>query len=639
MRLKPYLILSFLFLSFTNVICAQQFDWVTGGGTTSDYPIMDTNPEAAKYMCTDSKGNLYALSIMGAGTIYADTFNNAGNSLSAQNFLISSYTYNGTMRWAKWVGSNSGACVPSGIVVDSFGNLYVGSYVSNANLYIGTDTTITGLQYEHLGLMKFDTSGNFDWIRFIGDNTVASLEEGYLNAIALDGSENVHFFCYIGDGVSLPNGSTSQYGDYDFTYNGTGNVLNTTRLDMDSEWVVKNVTIDPITDRLYTTGEKNVYITGNPNEELVYAAFVAAFDTNSSLLWIDTVGNAAAALNGIVYDGMGHIYTGVGGSGSFDFNGMAVPAGATAIIKADTAGHPLWVQGYNIAGSSVNGVSELTLLSNNLIAATGLFAGDLFEFNGPFSITTSPGEGQNPFITILDTSGVVKSLDQIHGDGFYDWGLAITSDKAGNVYLGGQVEDSIWADNGNTSIPAYHSVGGNTDFFIMKYGMDCNCTSMPVANYSDTGSLTKYFAYTGTTTGVDSVVWDFGDGSAMVNSMNPVTHTYDSGSYEACVYAYSSCGSDMHCSKVIAQHSEGVENIEKLGVSVYPNPATNELTISVQLTGITYKLLNVTGSIMQTGSLNQGNNTISVNAFASGVYLLQLINNYGTVKMIKIVKE
>ena len=64
--------------------------------------------------------------------------------------------------------------------------------------------------------------------------------------------------------------------------------------------------------------------------------------------------------------------------------------------------------------------------------------------------------------------------------------------------------------------------------------------------------------------------------AGVCNSMNPVNHTYDTGSYEACVYAYTACGNDMHCSRVTNTNSESISTIQELGVSVYPNPAKDE---------------------------------------------------------------
>jgi len=113
------------------------------------------------------------------------------------------------------------------------------------------------------------------------------------------------------------------------------------------------------------------------------------------------------------------------------------------------------------------------------------------------------------------------------------------------LYVGGEVSDSI----PDTLITAYHSVGGNTDFFVLKYGVDCSCTSMPVAAYTTTGTSVVDVTYTGTTTGLDSVVWNYGDGTT--DTGITTSHTYTVvGTVDLCVTVYTGCGQDTHCGNI-----------------------------------------------------------------------------------------
>ncbi|GAA4461916.1 hypothetical protein GCM10023093_07520 [Nemorincola caseinilytica] len=164
---------------------------------------------------------------------------------------------------------------------------------------------------------------------------------------------------------------------------------------------------------------------------------------------------------------------------------------------------------------------------------------------GSEAISIYPGEGQSAYFTILDTAGYVHELQQIHGVGFYDRANKIVAGKNSNLYIGGKIENNIWGG----SLSPYTSVGGDSDYFIMKYGVDCGCTAMPVANYSFAGTdLIKNFTYTGTS-GVDSVRWSFGDGGTST-SLAP-SHTYSmAGTYTVCVRVYSPCGNDMRCYEV-----------------------------------------------------------------------------------------
>ena len=66
------------FLSFLvniGAIHAQQFKWVTGGGTTEDLSSAASSEwEQVKNMCTDPNGNVYVLSQVGSNPVIADTF-------------------------------------------------------------------------------------------------------------------------------------------------------------------------------------------------------------------------------------------------------------------------------------------------------------------------------------------------------------------------------------------------------------------------------------------------------------------------------------------------------------------------------------------------------------------------------------
>ena len=70
---------------------------------------------------------------------------------------------------------------------------------------------------------------------------------------------------------------------------------------------------------------------------------------------------------------------------------------------------------------------------------------------------------------------------------------------------------------------------------------------------------------------------------------------------------------------------------------VYPNPATNFITIESTLDG-NYNLVSILGKTIAKGTLRQGGNTIDLSNFNKGIYLLNVSSNSYS-KTIKIVKE
>ena len=72
--------------------------------------------------------------------------------------------------------------------------------------------------------------------------------------------------------------------------------------------------------------------------------------------------------------------------------------------------------------------------------------------------------------------------------------------------------------------------------------------------------------------------------------------------------------------------------------SVYPNPAYNELTITAQAKA-TYRLMAITGAMVQQGSLTAGENTVMLDSFVPGMYLLEIAGADGSRYVVKVVKQ
>ncbi len=549
MRTSLLRLLLFILLVGAHESVVAQYKWVRGGGSTASISSPDLI-EATYFSCTDANGNVYCLSEVGNSGIIVDTFHHNAYGLN-QNGMFTSYTCDGRLRFAKLITSSSSAIV-QGIAADTTGHIYLavdlphGTGGSPYAVHIGYDTSFSASVPSGLrqSIIQYDTSGHFNWIRFVGTNTAASYNIGGKTVkLTMDGNNNADLLCPMYPGVILSPSVTSTSGYYDLKYSSAGNLLSAKRLQMDTTMVFNSVCIDKSTGKLFGVGYK-------PSVSY-YMAFATGFDTSRNMVWFDTFscpafpGTAGAA--SIVADNGGNLYMCGKSTGTIIYQHdtftnelSSTPYNVSFVIKIDTANHLKWLRGFSVSGSSVNWLNAIGLIPNNKIGVTGTMAGTLV--GGGDTIVTYSGEGQNTFFCILDTGSYVHTLQQVHGSGFYDGGYSVTSDKSGSLFVSGFLASNVWAD----TLTHYNSVGGNSDFFTMKYGAECNCTSLPFASYSSTGAPTVNFTYNGTATGIDSVHWRFGDG-AISNSMSPV-HTYAApGHYTACVSVYSSCGNDEVC--------------------------------------------------------------------------------------------
>jgi PKD repeat protein len=641
--LPAILVILFFNASIAN---AQSYKWVKGGGSTSNLaPLGGDRSEQVKYMCTDDNGNVYIVAHMGMYNILADTFYRAAarNITTTIHNFIASYDCNGVLRWAKMLEGYGGIAEAGGIDYYN-GNIYFGGALQSDMLhpkYIGLDTVITNTNYSSY-LAKFDTGngGDLKWVKFIGSNVSGNQWLAYAGKIAVDGQGYVHNIAPIKRGcIVTPTFTTTQAGTYDLKYDTAGNLLSVSQITtLDSVWA--------ITQALYNKQTGKWYATIGPSEIFWYSVMgpanntaVCVFRPDNSLVWMDTTGNWGY-LNGLKYDGIGNLYiagSGQGPGSSYNVGGITVNNtignAYVTIFKIDTNDNGKW------AYTAMNNLSacnlfDLTLLPDNKIAVTGTFTDTVIHSTD--LLVTPSTEGQNPLFIVLDSGGHTVKLDQLHGSGFYDGATAITSDKIGNLYIGGRVEANITGG----SLTPYVSNGGNTDYFIMKYGYDCACLSAPppAANYTHTitttGAYTVAFTYTGST-GYDSLRWNFGDGGT--STLTTPTHTYaGTGTYTACVTVYTACGSNTYCNTI--SFSIGVQQPSAGNIQVYPNPTRDELIVSGLANSATYRLMSITGATIKQGTI-QNNNGISLSECTPGMYIVELLQSDGTKNVVRVVKE
>lgn len=153
------------------------------------------------------------------------------------------------------------------------------------------------------------------------------------------------------------------------------------------------------------------------------------------------------------------------------------------------------------------------------------------------------------------------------------------------------------------------------------------CPVVTPAFTNTTAALTTTFTYTGTTTGLDSLVWDFGDGRKQTVTTGFTTalpHTYAAaGKYNVSVIAYTICDNARLMKPGVAV---SVGSFQSAGTSVYPNPATNVLHIDGMAAGTRATIYSALGQQVMTITLSGNRESLDLNTLPAGTYMLQLSN-------------
>jgi len=632
----------FTFLFFHSSVNAQSLRWGAGGGSSDgstggpDETVVD--------MATDPAGNIYVLS-----NVFQTSLSVAGHSKSAygsRDIMLSSFTCDGTYRWSKLFGGSSDD-VAAAIKTDTLGGVYITGYLAShfITLHLDSDTSwATGSSYKTLFLAKYDTGGNYKWLNMPESDTVGIAAASHNTAIDMDvdGSGNIYLMTGLLPG-SYAGGSfvATSIGVYILKYNSNGFFQNSTKMQIGYTRIGPqglSMKKDFTLNRYYITGN-GVGITSLVGSltfngtAMTEPLFIGAFDNSGTFLWKrENTSGYGTWFGRAAIDNQHNIYI-AGTSQALSipdtfnsyvvYNSVTIHGTAPLIVKLDTNGTNIWA---NHASSNNATFASNIILNGSNVTMAGNYNGKLV-CSGLDSLyhPSAIGEGYDIFLLALNAStGTFLKLDSITS-GFPDieFATGITADRHGNVYVGGNFSSSLFVNTDSIT-----SIGGGSDFFVAKYGYDnCNCTTSPVANYTHSGTTTVNFTYTGSTTGLDSVVWTFGDGSTARG--NTASHTYTtSGTYYACVAVYTACGSNTHCDSVST--TTGVDNVGTFSnINIYPNPMSNTLVIQHAIPGTQLTLFNLMGEQVYHCTITNTTQQINTTQLPRGTYLLQLRTNNG----------
>ncbi|WP_430404820.1 T9SS type A sorting domain-containing protein [Fluviicola sp.] len=130
----------------------------------------------------------------------------------------------------------------------------------------------------------------------------------------------------------------------------------------------------------------------------------------------------------------------------------------------------------------------------------------------------------------------------------------------------------------------------------------------------------------------DEYSWDFGDGSTLSNAPGTVSHTYlTAGPRQVSVTLTNECGTETVVTTIVVTSTAGIEEQGIEGLSVFPNPASDNLTIVIpQSMDASATVYSATGSLVTTIAKLDAQTELSVQNWNPGVYFVRIQNDEKT---------
>ena len=377
--------------------------------------------------------------------------------------------------WARtWGGSfqDSGG----GVATDDSGNVYItGSFEGTVDFDPDGGDTHTSNGEADVFLSKFDSTGNFLWVR-----TWGGLKKEHSFGVTLDGSENVYVVGDFFDTVDFdpdggdPHTSNGALDAYLSKFDSSGNfqwARTWGGLEMEQGF---GITLD---------GSENVYVVGTFAETTdldpdggdqhtsngTNDCFLSKFDSSGNFEWGRTWGGISIDLSvEVAAEGAGNVYVTGFFSDTVDFD----PGGGDSrtsnglwdifLTTFDSSGNFQWVQTWG--GSMSDGAGGVDSDGFGNVYVTGSFK-ETVDFNpGGGDPHTSNGDG-DAFLSKFDSSGNYMWA-RTWGGSMHDSGQEVDVDGSGHVYVTGYFYETVEFNPGGGDV---HTSNGLVDAFLSTF--------------------------------------------------------------------------------------------------------------------------------------------------------------------------
>jgi hypothetical protein len=547
-----------------------------------------------------------------------------GIKVHAQNF-----------EWAKSFGGSYSHNGSYSVTVDGSGNVYtIGYFGGTADFDPSSNTfNLTSSGGTDIFISKLDASGNFVWAKKIGGTG-----NDYGRYICTDPSGNLCITGYFENSADFdPNAGT-------FTLTSAGyNDIFILKLDADGNFIWAKSIGGAGLDKSYsiaTDGLGNVYTTGSFQNTIDFDPgvgvfnltpignadiFVCKLDANGNFVWAKNMGGSSYDEgNSIDVDNAGNVYVTGYFYGTADFDptsgvfNMTAPGAYSDIFisKFDTGGNFIWAK--QIGGAKDEVSYSINVDLPGYIHISGSFENTV-DFDPGTSVFNLTSVGfLDMFVVKLDNNGNLVWAKQMGGSANHDIAYSVCTDTFGNVYTTG-----VFSGGDYDPGPGVYNLVGNGIFFS-KLDIDGNFI------WAKQITLGSYYMNTFRYCIVVDNIGNIHTAGEFIGSsdFDPGTGIFNLG-----ITTFSYSGAFIH---KMGQTATEIENIiyDETSPNIYPNPSNGTFYLNHIKHENTYVVVDITGKIVQTGTLINGLNIVNLGNLPNGFYLLRTED-----KIFKLIKE
>lgn len=376
----------------------------------------------------DYAGNIYSTGYFCGTADFDPGINNTIYSFHGDSYFLYSDIFinkldsDGNFEWAKHLGGY-GSNIGNSIVTDNYGNVYIAGTLQNTfNFYSDSNISpLVSLGIYDAFICKYDTNGNFQWVKKIG-----GIGHDEILDLKLDEDNNLYFTGYFTD--------TVDFDASDETYN----------------------------------------LTSATN---AYDVFVCKYNSSGDFIWAKQFlgsENGYNIGNSISFDEFGNILVSGEFSSTVDFdpgpNNFSITHNqfysGFFICKLNPNGDFVWAKYINVDLSSSDASIQTDSFNNIYILGSFYGAYDFDPSNTGIFALNSP-HGYDIFLCKLDPNGnFIKAMKM--GSTLDEKGKDITIDSIGNIYITGYFQDSADFDPSPTNTYILNPVNDGLDAFILK---------------------------------------------------------------------------------------------------------------------------------------------------------------------------